>query len=117
MLKNNLQQFTDLKLRKINLRTIEDLIMDEHLKQISKWGVQTHTAWEWITYTNEEMGEVNKSLSEWIYRNGTKEDLLKEIIQTVTLLLKMYEMIDNFVYVEEILITKNKTNLSQEIIQ
>ena len=66
----------------------------ESLRQKAKWGIQTHTAFEWLTYTTEELGELAKAISEYEYRNGTAEDVVKEAIQTATLALKIAEMFD-----------------------
>lgn len=68
------------------------LVMTEHHNQIYKWGIQTHTPFEWLTYTTEELGELAKAISEYEYREGNKEDIIKEAIQTATLSLKIAEM-------------------------
>jgi NTP pyrophosphatase (non-canonical NTP hydrolase) len=64
----------------------------ENVKQIAKWGVQTRTPFEWLTYTTEELGELAKAISEHYYRDGKVEDVIKEAVQTATLVLKIAEM-------------------------
>lgn len=64
----------------------------ENENQIKKWGVQTHTPFEWLTYTTEELGELAQAISEHYYRTGSKEDVAKEAIQVATLALKIAEM-------------------------
>ena len=65
----------------------------ESQRQIRKWGVQTHSLFEWCNYTTEELGELAKAISEFEYRKGSKEDIYKEAIQVSTLSLKIAEMI------------------------
>ena len=67
-------------------------IQNESANQIVKWGIQVHTAFEWLAYITEELGELAKAISEYEYRNGTKEEVVNEAIQTATLALKIAEM-------------------------
>ena len=71
---------------------ILDQIMKENALQIDKWGVQTHSAFEWLTYTTEELGELAKAISEHEYRQGPREKVISEAIQVATLALKIAEM-------------------------
>jgi NTP pyrophosphatase (non-canonical NTP hydrolase) len=80
--------WTDNKLRS-DILTFVDI---ENMHQLQKWGVQTHSPFEWLTYTTEELGELAKAISEHVYRNGRLEDVIKEAIQTATLALKIAEM-------------------------
>lgn len=75
-----------------NFDWILDKIMEENAKQVEKWGVQAHSAFEWLTYTTEELGELAKAISEHEYREGTKEKVMSEAIQVATLALKVAEM-------------------------
>ena len=75
-----------------NFDWILDKIMEENAKQIEKWGVQTHSAFEWLTYTTEELGELAKAISEYEYREGLKDKVVAEAIQVATLALKIAEM-------------------------
>lgn len=83
------QLFTDQGLIKINLLK---LIEDESTRQIEKWGIQKRTAFEWLTYTAEELGELAEAISEHAYRGGSRGDVIKEAIQGATLLVKIAEM-------------------------
>jgi NTP pyrophosphatase (non-canonical NTP hydrolase) len=69
-------------------------IQNENSSQLMKWGVQIHTSFEWLTYTTEELGELAKAIGEYEYRNGTKDEVVKEAIQVATLALKIAEMFD-----------------------
>jgi NTP pyrophosphatase (non-canonical NTP hydrolase) len=69
------------------------LVQQENLRQIEKWGVQTHSPFEWLAYTTEELGELSQAISEHYYlRCGSRQDIVKEAIQTATLALKIAEM-------------------------
>lgn len=86
-----MKQYTDYK-----LLTRDKLFTDVELeskKQVKKWGVQTHSLFEWQNYTTEELGELAKAISEHQYRNGNWQDIYKEAIQVATLSLKIAEMI------------------------
>lgn len=49
---------------------------------------------KWLTYTTEELGELAEAISEHIYRDGNREHIIKEAIQTATLCLKIAEMVE-----------------------
>ena len=68
------------------------LILVENERQLAKWGVQDHPPAEWLMYATEELGETAKSIGELQYRGGLAEDVVKEAIQTATLMLKIAEM-------------------------
>jgi len=68
------------------------LVYHENLRQLEKWGVQTRSPFEWLTYTTEELGELACAISEYHYRGGNSQDVVKEAIQTATLALKIAEM-------------------------
>ena len=74
---------------------IGDLIYEENLRQIDKWGVQDHHPFAWLAFTLEELGELSEAMSEHLYREGQIEDVIKEAIQTATLSLKIAEMYRN----------------------
>lgn len=67
-------------------------VEQENERQLDKWGIQTRSPFEWITYLTEETGELAQAVSENIYRNGPHEDIFKEAIQVATLALKIAEM-------------------------
>lgn len=64
----------------------------ENAKQISKWGIQSRTPFEWMTYLTEEVGELAKAINEREYRDGLDSEVYKEAIQVTTLALKIAEM-------------------------
>jgi len=75
-----------------NFDWILEQIMKENAKQLGKWGVQVRSAFEWLTYTTEELGSLSKAISECEYRGGSKEKVVSEAIQVATLALKIAEM-------------------------
>jgi NTP pyrophosphatase (non-canonical NTP hydrolase) len=75
-----------------NLHKVVLLCMEENTRQLNKWGIQTRTPFEWLAYTTEELGELAKAMSEHYYRDGNVEDVIKEAVQTATLVLKIAEM-------------------------
>ena len=87
-----MNKYTDKLLR--NEKWIIKKIINENIKQLNKWGIQTHSAFEWLTYVTEEVGELAKAISEYEYRDGTKEEIIKEAIQVATLSLKIAEMFE-----------------------
>jgi len=76
---------------------IMKLIQGENAEQLLKWGIQIHTAFEWLTFTAEEMGELAKAISEYEFRDKStkaKMKIVKEAIQVATLALKIAEMFE-----------------------
>ena len=88
-----MNQYTDLMLK--NDGWILKKVINESIDQVSKWGIQTHSAFEWLTYTAEELGSLAKAIGEHEYRGGSKERVVDEAIQVATLALKIAEMFDN----------------------
>ena len=85
-----MKQYTDKQFK--NLVKLSMALRKESDHQIIKWGIQTHTLFEWLNYTLEELGELAKAISEHEYRSGTKKEIYDEAIQTATLCLKIAEM-------------------------
>ena len=83
----------------INFTKLEAMIFAENVHQLSKWGIQDHTPFEWLTDTTEELGELAKAISEHHYRGGPASEVVKEAIQVVTLAIKIAEM---YLHEEEI---------------
>jgi len=73
---------------------ILDKITDENYRQIEKWGIQTHSAFEWLTYTCEELGSLAKAIGEYEYRGSSKGRVVSEAVQVATLALKIAEMFE-----------------------
>lgn len=86
-------KFTD-KLLKDD-RWILRKISEENVRQIDKWGIQSRSSFEWLTYTTEELGSLAKVISEHWYRNGLREKVVSEAIQVATLALKIAEMFED----------------------
>jgi len=74
---------------------IVEQVQDENARQIAKWGYQTRTAFEWLTYTTEELGELAQAISEYEYREGSADDVIREAIHTATLALKIAAMYED----------------------
>lgn len=70
-----------------------DLLTEEDLAQIDKWGRQSHHMFEWLAYITEELGELSQAISEYWYRGGKPEDISKEAVQVATLALKVAVMV------------------------
>jgi len=86
------RQYVDRQLS--NMDSLIFRITTEHFAQIRKWGIQEHSAFEWLTYTAEELGSLAKAISENQYRGGPKEKVISEAIQVATLALKIAEMFE-----------------------
>ena len=71
---------------------LENLVLKENILQLDKWGIQVHEPAEWLMFATEELGETADAISEWQYRGGSAENVVKEAIQTATLMLKIAEM-------------------------
>jgi len=87
-----MNQYTDQGLK--DEEWVMQKVRDESDFQIKKWSVQTHSAFEWLAYTTEELGELANAISEYEYRNGTKRQIVSEAIQVATLALKIAEMFE-----------------------
>ena len=80
----------------INSTLLMELVGAENMRQVKKWGIQTLTPFEWLTFTTEELGELAEAISKQQYRNGTVNAVIQEAIQVATLALKIADM-----YIEE----------------
>jgi hypothetical protein len=78
---------------RIFLNEINIKICEENIRQIDKWGEQCRSSFEWLAYATEEFGEFAKEMNDWSYGRTDSKNLKKEIIQTMTLLGKIYTMI------------------------
>jgi hypothetical protein len=87
-----MKQYTDLGF--CNDAWILRKIINESINQVNKWGVQTHSSFEWLTYTTEELGSLAKAISEHEYRGGSKERVISEAVQVATLALKIAAMFE-----------------------
>jgi len=76
-------------------RDFYQMIEDENVRQLKKWGVQDRTPFEWMAYLTEEVGELSKAICEMIYRKGSHRDIVDEAIQVATLAIKIAEMADH----------------------
>jgi len=85
-----MRKYRDRMLR--NKEWLFDQLEREHRRQLIKWGIQECTAFEWVTYTMEELGELAEAISEHEYRKGLKDKVVSEAIQVATLALKIAEM-------------------------
>ncbi len=68
------------------------LVYRENVRQLEKWGVQDHQPFEWLGFATEELGETANAIGEFTFRGGLAESVVKEAIQTATLMLKIAEM-------------------------
>ncbi len=77
------------------------LVFAENVRQLEKWGIQDHEPFEWLGYATEELGETAKAIGEFSYCGGLVEDVIKEAIQTATLMLKIAEMFQDLLVTKE----------------
>ena len=84
--------WTDLCLE-FNINILKDDVLKENQRQLTKWGIQTRSPFEWLTYLTEEVGELAQAVSEFEYRKGSVDDIYKEAIQVATLSLKIAEIV------------------------
>lgn len=75
-----------------DMAKLREGVQQENQRQYKKWGQQTRTPFEWLTYLTEETGELAEAISEAMYRDGSMVDIQKEAIQVATLALKIAEM-------------------------
>lgn len=67
-------------------------IYEESEKQIIKWGIQDRHIFEWAMWATEEFGELIQAINEYNYgREKSTDIIMKEGIQTVTLILKILD--------------------------
>ena len=85
----------DLCLTEESFIKLKSLIMCENLWQLEKWGIQEHEPVWWLAFATEELGELSDAISEFTFRGGNCEAIIKEAIQTATLCLKIAEMFQN----------------------
>jgi len=71
---------------------IRGMIECENKIQIQKWGVQHHTAFEWLSYLAEEVGETSNATSDWEYNGAPPFNVVQEAVQAATLAAKIAEM-------------------------
>jgi len=71
---------------------IAPLLEAENMRQLKKWGIQDREPFEWLGFATEELGETANAIGEFTFRCGNPEDVVKEAIQTATLMLKIAEM-------------------------
>ena len=84
------RKYTDKRL--LNAGELFNKVIKENAYQIAKWGIQKRTAFEWLAYLTEEIGEISEAISEHHYREGKREQVVHEAIQAATLALKIAEM-------------------------
>ena len=85
-----MRQYTDLFLK--DAKWILEKVQTENIYQRNKWGLQTHSAFEWLTYTAEELGSLAKAIDAYECRNGSRAAVISEATQVATLALKIAEM-------------------------
>lgn len=76
------------------LPALSGAVILEHRRQVSLWGVQTHSPAEWALIFGEEAGELLKEMCEVHFRPSeeARARVRAEAIQAATLALKIAEM-------------------------
>ncbi len=89
-----LKLYTDKRLN--TFKELFDKVKCENIIQLKKWGVQTKTAFEWLSYLTEEIGELSQAIQDSQYEKDSatinNEHVIAEAIQAATLALKIAEM-------------------------
>lgn len=81
---------------------IKEKIIVENKFQLTKWGFQEHEIYKWMNIIHEEIGEFDKAILEFevfISKcNYMPPDVMlkHELIQIITLYMKLYKMIDEY---------------------
>lgn len=71
---------------KVKAVTVYDLIFEERERIVEKWGVQEHSAAEWLVVLMEEVGEASQALLQ-----GRIEDAKTELIQCAAVIVSMFD--------------------------
>lgn len=75
-----------------DLLALEKLVLNEHVRQINKWGVQEHTLFGWHAILSEEVGELATAILNRVYGGVMEKDIKQEAISVATLALKIAEI-------------------------
>jgi NTP pyrophosphatase (non-canonical NTP hydrolase) len=94
-----MKRYRDLTLMK--LEALMGHVGCENVEQIKKWGIQEVTAFEWLAYLTEEVGELAQAINEYEYRDGTASVVFKEAIQVATLSLKIAEIYNSAIRISK----------------
>jgi hypothetical protein len=81
-----------MKDRQLKTPDIFGLLISESDRQVKKWGIQDHDVFTWLAIAAEEFGELAAAINEWHFRNGLQSEVIKEAVQSCTLLLKIAEI-------------------------
>ena len=74
---------------------IYPMMEQENRNQLQKWGIQSYDLFKWYAITAEEFGEVAKAILEFEVDGRPKNLIVGECVQTITLLMKIIEMVEN----------------------
>ena len=69
-------------------------ISEERIRQLRKWGIQSHGINSWLMILGEEFGEACKAGNEAYFRDNPLDSLRKELIQTAAVCVAIIEAID-----------------------
>jgi len=75
----------------LNWDRIRGMIECENKIQLQKWGLQSHTAFEWLGYLAEEVGETGGAIGKWM-DGAPPFNVVQEAVQAATLAAKIAEM-------------------------
>lgn len=77
---------------KISEYVLSDVVF-EKIRQIDKWGLQSHSMADWLAILGEEVGECSKAYLEYKFNNDRTGSLYKELIQVATVALNIADAI------------------------
>jgi NTP pyrophosphatase (non-canonical NTP hydrolase) len=75
----------------VHLDYLVNLVKFENSLQLEKWGIQTRTPFQWLTYLMEEVGELARAIGEEYHRDGLPVHVVTEAVHVATLALKIAE--------------------------
>ncbi|OPY74738.1 MAG: hypothetical protein A4E64_02160 [Syntrophorhabdus sp. PtaU1.Bin058] len=81
-----------------------EMVMEEHKRQIKKWGIQNVHPFAWLAYATEEHGEIAEAIIEFIGGRGPQSAVVKEAIREATLNLKIAEIFLNDIKLHKIIV-------------
>ena len=68
------------------------LIESEDLRQLTKWGDQTHDMFRWLAILVEEVGELSEAMLNKAYWQGSYRSIEEEAAQVATVAIKIAVM-------------------------
>lgn len=79
----------------VNSEFLVNEIKKENKRQLSKFGFENVSAFQWMSYLTEEIGELAQAINDYKSKKDTNaKKIVTEAIQSATLALKIAEMFE-----------------------